>query len=176
MISFTIPLIPKAQMRGRSFVKKTKTGKYYSGIHKATEQDTYEGQLMGLLERHRPPEPLEGAIKLKVEVYLPIPSSKSDWWKEAASKCIINHTTKPDLDNLVKNIKDCMTMVGFYHDDRQIVIIDAAKFYSKNPRWEIELINFTEPKSKKEYLEAKEHEKKLPSVSQCTPYPGHQDK
>lgn len=109
---------------------------------------------MQLLEQYIPTEPLRGAIQMRVYAYLPLPKSKPQWWKEAALGGYISHTTKPDLDNLVKNIKDCMKRLGFYHDDSQISkYIDIWKTYAENPRWFIELVELDEPKTKKEYEE-----------------------
>jgi len=153
-IKFTINIIPTAQMRARHFAKKTKTGKMFSGTYKHPDQDRNEEQLMQILERYRPEKPLAGPVILGVTAYLPIPQSKSDWWKEAAEKQHIFPITKPDLDNLIKNIKDCMTQLCFWNDDSQVIGYDRpVKFYSINPRWEITLREVWQPRTKKEYME-----------------------
>lgn len=41
--------------------------------------------------------------------------------------------TKPDLDNLLKTILDAGTGIT-WHDDKQIVQIKTAKYYSHSPR------------------------------------------
>ncbi len=152
MIKFTIPLIPKSQMRARHFVKKTKSGKFFRGTHKAPDQERYELQFMQLLEQHIPEKPLEGALVLGITAFLPIPQSKSYWWKEAAERRIIYPITTPDLDNLIKNLKDCMQKIGFFRNDSQIVGYEKPfKLYSVNPRWEISLIELLQPRTKKEY-------------------------
>jgi Holliday junction resolvase RusA-like endonuclease len=46
---------------------------------------------------------------------------------------------KPDLDNLIKLIKDCMSKI-VYNDDNQVYRYNkVARYYSLNPRTEIEL-------------------------------------
>ena len=134
VIAFTIPIIPKAQMRPRA----RKMGKHAS-IHKAPQQERNEEQIMGLLERYRPREPMLFPVEVVINAYLPIPRSWSGKKQHAAADFQILPTTTPDLDNLIKNILDCMTVLSFWDDDSQIVMIIATKKYSRNPRWEIKI-------------------------------------
>jgi len=39
--------------------------------------------------------------------------------------------TRPDTDNLQKLLKDCMTDVGFWEDDAQVVEETVGKYYSE---------------------------------------------
>ena len=39
-------------------------------------------------------------------------------------------TTKPDIDNLQKLLKDCMTDLGYWKDDAQVASEIAEKFWS----------------------------------------------
>jgi Holliday junction resolvase RusA-like endonuclease len=50
----------------------------------------------------------------------------------------VPHTKKPDTDNCVKSVTDGAQGVAF-DDDKQIYKIVAEKYYSNNPRAEIEL-------------------------------------
>ena len=61
---------------------------------------------------HKPPVRLNGALELKVK------------WLFARGrlhKCNEWRITRPDTDNLQKMLKDCMTKVGFWNDDAQVV-------------------------------------------------------
>ena len=63
---------------------------------------------------------------------MPIPASISEKkWKAG-----IIHTKKPDLDNLIKFVKDCANGI-LWHDDSQVVTIEAAKLYSEEPETRI---------------------------------------
>lgn len=42
-------------------------------------------------------------------------------------------TTKPDTDNLIKMLKDCMSHVGFWKDDAQVASEITEKFWAKVP-------------------------------------------
>jgi len=39
------------------------------------------------------------------------------------------HAKKPDLDNVIKAVNDCLTKVGIIYDDNQIVGMHAYKMY-----------------------------------------------
>ena len=42
-------------------------------------------------------------------------------------------TTRPDLDNMMKLLQDCMTDLGFWDDDRLIAGLHVEKFWSEVP-------------------------------------------
>ena len=136
-MKFTLPIIPKAQMRARH--GRTKQG--FSVTYKAEDQRVAENNLCALLQPHQPGHPLEGPLSLKVTAVLPVPMSWSGKKITEAESGKLRPTCKPDLDNLVKNIKDCLTACGFWHDDRQVVSLAAQKKYNDGhgPRWEIEI-------------------------------------
>jgi Holliday junction resolvase RusA-like endonuclease len=41
-------------------------------------------------------------------------------------------TTKPDTDNMIKLVKDCMTRLGFWYDDAQVCRELVEKFFSRD--------------------------------------------
>jgi Holliday junction resolvase RusA-like endonuclease len=41
--------------------------------------------------------------------------------------------TRPDCDNIIKLLKDCMTDLGFWRDDAQVVSETTEKFYANSP-------------------------------------------
>ena len=55
-------------------------------------------------------------------------------------------TTKPDLDNLLKQFKDCAKGI-FWEDDKQVVeyLPGTGKYYGSPARWEI-VIEGVDPK------------------------------
>jgi Holliday junction resolvase RusA-like endonuclease len=66
------------------------------------------------------PPRFEGPVAIVLDFYLPRPLS--------LPKRVFHHMKKPDLDNLVKAIKDAVRGT-LYHDDRQIVMLTASKGY-----------------------------------------------
>lgn len=65
---------------------------------------------------------LEGPVRLRVAFYLPRPQS--------LPKRVVHHTKKPDLDKLVRSVKDGLTRVA-WHDDAQVVDVKAIKRYAE---------------------------------------------
>ncbi len=45
----------------------------------------------------------------------------------------IKHTKRPDLDNCVKFVKDCLNGIVWW-DDSQVYEVHAKKIYDENPR------------------------------------------
>lgn len=148
-MKFTIILPPKAQKRARSGARLIKgAGKNGQDIavptrpHTDKDQRTEQNKLMALMYEHRPPMPLEGPVMLGLKVFLPIPK-KSRKWQAAALAGEIRPVTKPDLDNLEKQIKDCAKGV-FWLDDKQVVghLPEFGKYYGYPARWEVEIVPF----------------------------------
>jgi len=76
------------------------------------------------LRAFKPMVPLEGPIELYVTWLFPRgKKNKHNEWK----------ITKPDTDNLQKMLKDCMTEVGFWKDDAQVVKETCEKVWSDEP-------------------------------------------
>lgn len=138
-MKFIIPIPPTAQMRARHAVRGN-----FSTTYKAPEQRSREETLKAFLARHQPATPFTGQLLLGVRAYLPIPGSKPQKWKAEALSGVIRPTTKPDLDNLVKQIKDCLSQCHFWTDDKLVVgyLPDTGKYYSDRPRWEIEIMEW----------------------------------
>lgn len=133
---FFLPIIPKAQKRSRSRAIKTKAGNWTAMNYKHKDQEIQEENLRSLLYDYKPDIPWDGPIWLNVIITLPIPKSKPKKWRLLAAYRQIHHTIKPDIDNLLKHLKDCMKGI-FYQDDKQIVMVQAKKVYGDIPGWDI---------------------------------------
>lgn len=87
---------------------------------------------------YKPEKPLEGALLLTVKWLFP--KRKADRFEGERFK-----TTKPDTDNLQKGLKDCMTKVGFWVDDAQVVWEECMKVWtSRKPGIEITVTELEE--------------------------------
>lgn len=75
-------------------------------------------------------------IRLRIDVYRKIPKSFSKKKHQQALNGELRPTTKPDVDNLAKGIKDGLSKV-IWHDDSQVTELVARKWYSDNPRAEV---------------------------------------
>lgn len=84
--------------------------------------------------RAKYPNPLEGDIRVEITFYMPTPISWSKAKKERAERGIIRPSVRPDIDNLVKIILDAIQGGVAFADDKQVVELTAAKYYSAEPR------------------------------------------
>lgn len=83
-------------------------------------------------------KPLENAIELHLTFYRPIPKGKSKKWQENAKSGVVLPTSRPDVDNYTKLVKDALN--GYlWRDDSQVTDLVARKRYSDTPRIEIEV-------------------------------------
>lgn len=78
-------------------------------------------KLTAHLSRFAPPKPCVGAVRLVVKWLFPCGKSHKDGEYK---------TTRPDTDNLIKLLKDCMTTLGFWYDDAQVCSEINEKFYA----------------------------------------------
>lgn len=136
MLKITVPIVPKAQARDRIGVVNGRAMSYKSKDQKSAEQT-----LSTFLLRHIPSRPIDGPVMIGVRAYLPIPKSMPKYKRAMISSGDLRPLTKPDLDNLIKQVKDVMTQMRFWGDDKQVVgyLEGTGKYYSDNPRWEIEI-------------------------------------
>ena len=104
-----------AQQKGVNFKDK----KFYTKPEIRLVENLYKTMLIP----YKPSVPMTGAVALKVSFRFPL----SRGHHEGDYK-----TTKPDTDNMVKLLKDCMTMVGYWKDDSQVAYEVVKKTYSKD--------------------------------------------
>ena len=114
-----MPMIPPSathQEKGQN----RKTGKYYEPENVKAARS----KLIAYLAGHRPEVPIEGPVALITIWQFPITGKHRDGeWK----------TSKPDTDNSVKLLKDCMTHLHFWKDDAQVASELIMKRWSIHP-------------------------------------------
>lgn len=65
--------------------------------------------------------------------YMPIPKSSTKRFKALCDSVPTRHVKRPDVDNLVKFVLDCLNGVAWV-DDGQVAEVNAVKLYSTQPR------------------------------------------
>ena len=134
MIKMIILGEPVAQHRPRI----TTAGKF-PRMYKVKADNTYreklywEAKQLNMKPISRPTQ-----IAVDIKVYRAIPKSFSKVRQLQARKGVIRPTTKPDIDNYVKQIFDALNGL-VWEDDAQIVTIHGRKFYDLIPRLDIEI-------------------------------------
>ena len=79
-------------------------------------------EFVAALALHKPERPLKGAIQLLTKWCFYDSRITEPRYK----------VTKPDTDNSIKLLKDCMTRVGFWADDAQVASEITEKFLVPN--------------------------------------------
>ena len=112
--------------------------------YKSEKQQANEQTLDALLALHKLDKPFEGAVALEFAAFMPMPKSASKKKKADMLAGKIAPTVKPDLDNLAKQLKDAMTRLRFWQDDRQVVMLMCLKKYAENPCWQVSVRELVE--------------------------------
>lgn len=120
------------------------SGKRLGNIHgRAMMFETKESKetkkmLYSLLYDKKPKDPFSGAIIVRFIYFFPYNSTV----KKSIQKkgLIIPKTTKPDWDNIPKQIQDVMTKLQFWTDDALIFSGGCEKYFAPKGRIVIEII------------------------------------
>lgn len=131
MIQFTIMTEPVAQGRPRASTVHGKVRMY-----DPKKSRDFKRYVSAIAAKFAPVSLLEGPLQLEVKVYKPSLKSFSKKKALAAEEGLLRPTTKPDVDNYVKGVKDALNKV-IWHDDSQVVDLKVSKWYSEKPRVEV---------------------------------------
>lgn len=135
MLKFRLNCIPTAQARARHMT--TKSG--LSVSYKSANQKANERTLEAMLAPYAPKAPLQGPLVLEFVAALPVGKSDSKKLREAKLTGLVAPEKKPDLDNILKNLMDCMTRLQFWTDDVQVVCLRCEKIYAEQGYWDVAL-------------------------------------
>lgn len=128
MIYFKLNIVPPtatAQQKG-VFVRNGRAHFFT----KANVRDA-ENFLAGMIAPHAPEEAIKDPVFVQVRWCFPYrKSEKRSIVKEGRE---IPHTSRPDLDNLEKNLLDVLTRLNFWEDDSQVYAKFTAKCWGPSP-------------------------------------------
>ncbi|GIO36233.1 hypothetical protein J41TS12_10940 [Paenibacillus antibioticophila] len=133
IVQFTIYGEPVAQGRP----KFSTAGGFAKAYDPAKSRD-YKDYVRLAATEHAPKVPLEGPIGMVLTVYRSTPKSFSKRRAALAEAGEITPTTKPDVDNYLKGVKDALKGI-IWRDDSQVVEVYARKRYSTRPRIEVKI-------------------------------------
>lgn len=125
-IEINIPGNPVALKRHRTF-----TSKAGNNINVDPSKSDKQAMLWKAIISSKPKKPLEGQLKITCIFYMPRPKSHFGTGKNSGvvkPRSPKFHTSKPDIDNLVKMI-DAFNGV-YWIDDAQISTLVARKVYA----------------------------------------------
>lgn len=114
---------PKGQPRARAFAVGGKARMYDPG----TAEGWKSCVAMAAQQAGFPDSPAVEPIRLSVTFLFPRPGRLN---KKSSPPGRIPHTAKPDIDNALKAVMDCLTQIGVWCDDKQVSLGECPKFYA----------------------------------------------
>jgi Holliday junction resolvase RusA-like endonuclease len=132
-MKFTIDGEPVAQGRPRF---STQGG--FARAYDPKKSRDYKSYIKSIAQDNAYVHLLQNDLKVTLDVYKAIPNSWSNKKKEKAREGHLRPVTKPDCDNYAKIVLDACNKI-IWNDDSQIVELVVRKWYSDNPRIEVEV-------------------------------------
>ena len=132
-IWFIVPGEPIAQGRARFSARNG-----FVRAYDPRKSSDYKAYVATIARETYPLEPIDSAVELTLNFYMPIPKSFSKAKRTAALAGNIRPVVKPDIDNLAKATMDAITGICFT-DDKLIVSCKLDKYYSAEPRTEVKV-------------------------------------
>lgn len=133
MIQFIVSGEPIAKARARHRQITTKSGRSFVQSYTPKQTVSYEqtiaDQARKVMAQH---QIITAPVVLEVALLFSIPAGWPNWKRQAALEGFIAHTTKPDVDNVLKSVKDALNGICWL-DDAQVVHVDAFKRYGERP-------------------------------------------
>lgn len=134
VIEFSAPILVRAKQGDRSRIAKSKDGKLYV-FHYPNRKVLGSGRELAVFaKRHAPAQPLDGPIRLDLTFVAPWRASESKQIRSLGERA---KDTKPDLDNLAKQVCDILESLGFYKNDAQISDLHLSKRWGPEPRLDV---------------------------------------
>lgn len=118
-VQLVVDGVPVAKGRARS----TRAGHHYTPPKTREAEQRVVQEWVRVTRGTR--APYDGPVGISLFAFFPIPKS----WPKKRTRAAKYHTTRPDLDNVLKLVKDALNGHA-YVDDSAVVKIEATKSYT----------------------------------------------
>lgn len=132
IFKFTVPGKPQTKARPRF----TRRGGVYTKKETVDYEKTVRTCFSAATTKQNYLIKKDGPILVCIDACFPIPISWTKGKQLAAKNGTLQHTSKPDFDNVAKIIIDALNGLA-WKDDSQIVSATVRKHFSENPRVEV---------------------------------------
>jgi len=121
---------PKSTAQAGSIILKRRDGTQFVGRASGGKADKAKKTLLALFADTPPPRPLEGPVRLDIEIQWPWRKSEP---KRRIAHGIALHDKRPDLDNYAKFLLDILTTLHWWGDDGQVAVLHMDKTWGNHP-------------------------------------------
>ena len=122
-ISFVVEGEPKGQPRPRAFARMV-NGVPRARVYDKGTAEEWKSQIALAARPHNKGVPIECAVRLSCRFHFARPKSHYGTGRNAAilkDSAPRFHTGRPDLDNIIKALKDALTGIRLWRDDSLVV-------------------------------------------------------
>lgn len=128
--NFTLPYMPTTTSQQKGYNRRS--GHFYEKSSVRYARTLYEANLAPF----RPSCSLVGPLVVSIHFVFDVKNPRQ--WGQPKS-------SRPDVDNVAKLFLDCMTSVGFWSDDAQIVDLRLVKSYGEIAAVSVDISPFVGP-------------------------------
>jgi len=133
IVNIRVPIEPPPTHQAALRILKNKsTGSMFVGKMSKSNAVQWMKSFQAWLVKWRPAEPIGGPLRVSVNFgYAPLEKHKR---KHGGATVIEAKITRPDCDNLVKMVLDCLVKSGYIVDDSNVTALSVTKwFHHKGP-------------------------------------------
>jgi Holliday junction resolvase RusA-like endonuclease len=123
LVNIRVPIDPPPTHQSALRVLKRKGGGMFIGKMKSSPAVKWKTAFELLLQATKPKVPMDGILRASVNFGYPLLK------KHKNLPVIEAKITRPDCDNLVKSVLDCLVNVGYIVDDSNIAHLSVSKYY-----------------------------------------------
>lgn len=129
-ICFSVHGDPKPQPRPRAFARNMGGGKFAARVYDAGTAEGWKSLVAISAKPVIPMTPLRDALSVQMKFSIRRPKGHFTPNGAVKSSSPSYPTNKMDCDNLAKAVMDCLTQIGMWVDDGQIIKLSVDKAYS----------------------------------------------
>jgi Holliday junction resolvase RusA-like endonuclease len=124
---------PKPQPRPRAFARNMGGGKFAARVYDAGTAEGWKSLVALAAKPFLPESPHDMPLHVTMVFFFARPKAHFTGKGALRTSSPSHPTSRNDLDNLCKAVMDCLTQIGMWKDDGQVVRLIAQKEYGENP-------------------------------------------
>jgi len=123
IVNIRVPIDPPPTHQSALRVLKRKDGGMFIGKMKSSPAVKWKNAFELLLQATKPKVPMDGVLRASINFGYPLLK------KHKTCPMVEAKITRPDCDNLVKSVLDCLVNTGYIVDDSNVAHLSVSKYY-----------------------------------------------